>query len=209
MSYRSPRISWSHRSEGTTWQEGTKRKERSSRSHGTSWKIRKSRNNCMVLQDREEKREAMESLGQKACRDHLEGLENRYLLHKWCCRRQSRHEMRVEIRHFIARLQEALPQSWNGNLRAQSFCQVQSIWLKKESWSLEIWITAMLDRTHVLPGTFLDRLKPLATWLFEVRGAFNLEFCYIWLLDFVGFFVLRECENTSLNLNLNLNFIFI
>ena len=35
----------------------------------------------LVLQDQEEKREIKESLGQKACRDHLEGLENRYLLH--------------------------------------------------------------------------------------------------------------------------------
>ena len=36
----------------------------------------------LVPQDREEKREIGESLGQKACRDHLESLENRYLLHK-------------------------------------------------------------------------------------------------------------------------------
>ena len=41
MSCRTPRISWSHWSEETTWQEGTKGKERSSRSHGTTWKIRK------------------------------------------------------------------------------------------------------------------------------------------------------------------------
>ena len=122
-----------------------------------------------VLQDREEKRETTESLAQKECRDLREGLGNRYLLHKWCFRRQSRHEIRAEIRHFIARSPEILPQSWDGNLRAESFCLVQSIWLKKESWSLEIWITAMLDRTHVLPGKFLDCPRPLVTCLFEVR----------------------------------------
>ena len=103
-------------------------------------------------------------------------------------RQQSRHEMREETRHFIARLQEALPQSWNGNLWVESFCQVQSIWLKTESWSLEIWITAILDRTHVLPGTFLDRPRPLVTWLLEVSGA--LYFCYIWLLDLFVLFCL-------------------
>ena len=36
MSRRSPRISWPHWLKGTTWQEGTKGKERSSRSHGTT-----------------------------------------------------------------------------------------------------------------------------------------------------------------------------
>ena len=97
-------------------------------------------------------------------------------------------QMKEETRHFIARSQEVLPQSWNGNLWAESFCQVQSTWLKKESWSLEIWITAMLDRTHVLLGTFLDRPRPLVTWLSEVSGA--VYFCYIWLLDYVGLFVL-------------------
>ena len=72
----------------------------------------------LVPQDREEKREIGESLGQKACRDHLERVENRYLLHKWCWRQQSRHDMREEIRHFIARSPEILHQSWNGKLRA-------------------------------------------------------------------------------------------
>ena len=37
-----------------------------------------------------------------------------------------------------------------------------------------------------------------ATSNLTVRGkrSINLEFCYMWLLDFVGFFVVRECENT-------------
>ena len=40
----------------------------------------------------------------------------------------------------------------------------------------------MLDRTHVLPETFLDLPRPQATSLLEVSGT--LYFCYIWLLDF-------------------------
>ena len=81
--------------------------------------------------------------------------------------------MREEIRHCIELSREILPQSWNGNLRAERFCPVESIWLKKESWLSEIWITAMLGRTHVLLGTFLDRPRPLVTCLFEVREAFH------------------------------------
>ena len=163
MSCRSHRISWSHWSEGTTWQERTKGKERSSRSHGTSWKIWKNRTNWSRRTERRKGR-------QKGT------LGNRFLLLKLCCRQQGRHEMREKIRHFIARLQKILPQSWKGNLRAESFCQVQSTLLKKESWSLEIWITAMLDRTHVLPETFLESRRPLVTWLLEVRET--LYFCY-------------------------------
>ena len=46
----------------------------------------------------------------------------------------------------------------------------------------------MLDRTHVLPETFLDLPRPQATSLLEVSGT--LYFCYIWLLDYVGLFML-------------------
>ena len=66
------------------------------------------------------------------------------------------------------------PLQSNGYSWVESLCQVQSIWLKKESWSLRIWTTAMLGSTHVTPGTFLDHLRPLVTCLFEVRGALNI-----------------------------------
>ena len=57
----------------------------------------------------------------------------------------------------------------NGDSRAESFNQVQSIWLKEKSWSLGISITAMLGSIHVPRGIFLDRLKRLAIWRFEVK----------------------------------------
>ena len=46
----------------------------------------------------------------------------------------------------------------------------------------------MLGRTHVLPETFLDLPRSLATSLLEVSGT--LYFCCIWLLDYVGLFML-------------------
>ena len=78
--------------------------------------------------------------------------------------------------------------SSNGASRAESSCQVQSIWLKKESWSLEIWITVILGSTHVLPGIFLDRLWPLVTCLFKVRE--NRIVLQIWCF----FFLILHCS---------------
>ena len=106
-------------------------------------------------------------------RDHLGGLENQYLLHKWWYHLQITLEMKEEIRWFIVRLEETLLLLSNGDSRAESFCREQSIWLKKQSWSSGIWITAMLGSTNVRQETFLDRLRRLVIWKFEVRSTIS------------------------------------
>ena len=43
----------------------------------------------------------------------------------------------------------------------------------------------MPGSTHVTPEIFLDRLRLLGNCLFEVRGVFNFEVCYILPLNLV------------------------
>ena len=79
MSGRSPRISWSHWLKGTTWQEGTKGKERSSRSHGTTGMIWKIENDGSCTTERRKGRQGRD-LAKTVCRELLEDLEKRVRL---------------------------------------------------------------------------------------------------------------------------------